>query len=363
MNEIQSQAGTALVALTADEVVEREHHEQVVESVIGGIRTLSGIGDASLKVLRDKRLYRNTHDTFENYCRERFGFTRIHVNRRIAFSSLLEDLKPRGFNLPATEKQGRALLRLDSPDQQADAWTRAQTATGQEQPPARAVEEAVRAVRAELDSAIAALTGETAKLKRANAKLKKQNADLAAAGTDQNAQARTLAHQLDETRAELSKVQAALVASERGLSVAPPQVVLKTDPDLDRAARDLRSQLLRVEAEKKIAEHRAKLAEAKLNEAAEEVMNKSARLLEIETPALFMEMFSEEAVSLQRRIRGAIFATQRTGYLPTPEIAHAIQTTREMLDALMGEWANNNAIEPVVAQALLAPEVFAGGAT
>ena len=30
----------------------------------------------SLKELRDKRLYRSTHRTFEEYCRERFGYNR-----------------------------------------------------------------------------------------------------------------------------------------------------------------------------------------------------------------------------------------------------------------------------------------------
>lgn len=354
MNDIQPQAetGTALVALTADEVIEREHHEQVIESVIGGIRQLSGIGDASLKVLRDKRLYRSTHGTFEDYCQERFGFTRIHVNRRIAFSALLEDLKPRGFKpLPDTEYQARPLMQLDTPGQQADAWTRAQAATGQDQPSAAAVAAAVQAVRAELEPAIATLSDETAKLKKRNQKLAKQNADLAAAGTDQDAQARALANQLDEARGEAAKLRAQLEATERGLEVAAAPVVYRENLDAERTARDLRAQLLRAEAERKAAEQRATMAEARLNSASIEIMDQTARLLEIEKPALFIAAFCEEAAALQRRIRGAVFASQRSAYLPPPEVAHTVRATSAMLEELLQVWANNAAV-PSEAQAL-----------
>jgi hypothetical protein len=42
-----------------------------------------------LKVLRDKRLYRSTHKTFEDYCQERFGIGRNYVNRRVVFAGIL----------------------------------------------------------------------------------------------------------------------------------------------------------------------------------------------------------------------------------------------------------------------------------
>ena len=56
---------------------------------VGRISQLAQIGDASLKVLRDKRLYRSTHKTFEDYCQERFGIGRNYVNRRVVFAGIL----------------------------------------------------------------------------------------------------------------------------------------------------------------------------------------------------------------------------------------------------------------------------------
>lgn len=134
--------------LTAAESEERAHHERVVDDVKDGIEKLAGIGDASLKALRDKRLYRSTHKTFEDYCQERFSFDRRYVNRQIFHGAMREILGPRG---PKTEKQSRPLGALPTPDLQAQAWQNAQADSGKEQPAAREVEQAVAALKAEIE--------------------------------------------------------------------------------------------------------------------------------------------------------------------------------------------------------------------
>ncbi len=58
-----------LAQLSTDEERERLHLERKVE------RAFYEAGMA-LKELRDRRLYRSTHKTFEEYCRERFGYGR-----------------------------------------------------------------------------------------------------------------------------------------------------------------------------------------------------------------------------------------------------------------------------------------------
>ncbi|BAY67019.1 hypothetical protein NIES22_71630 (plasmid) [Calothrix brevissima NIES-22] len=50
------------------------------------------IAAKALKALRDRRLYRSTHSTFEDYCRSRFGFTHRHVNYLIAGSFVVDNL-------------------------------------------------------------------------------------------------------------------------------------------------------------------------------------------------------------------------------------------------------------------------------
>lgn len=137
--------------LTPIEFEERAFHEGVVDDVKGGIEKLARIGDASLKVLRDKRLYRASHKTFEEYCQERFGFTRRQADRQVGFAGLLEDLRPMGLKtLPATERQVRPLTVLPTPDLQAQAWEQAQADSGKEQPSSREVAEAVAKVQSEL---------------------------------------------------------------------------------------------------------------------------------------------------------------------------------------------------------------------
>ncbi|WP_339382508.1 hypothetical protein [Nostoc flagelliforme] len=48
----------------------------------------------ALTELRDRRLYRSTHKTFEDYCRERFGFSRRQpyhlIEAAVIFDNLVE---------------------------------------------------------------------------------------------------------------------------------------------------------------------------------------------------------------------------------------------------------------------------------
>ena len=64
---------------------------------------------------------RATHKTFEDYCQERFGFTRRYVNMRAAFADVIENLGTRVPKSPATEKQARPLTALPTPELQAQA--------------------------------------------------------------------------------------------------------------------------------------------------------------------------------------------------------------------------------------------------
>ena len=150
MNDIELFAENELTVAESDE---RAFHEKVVDDVKDGIEKLASIGDASLKVLRDKRLYRTTHKTFEEYCQARFGFTRQRIDQRIGFTVLLEGLTTRVVKLPETEYQARPLTKLETPELQAQAWTQAQVDSGKDQPSNREVAEAVAKVQAELDAA------------------------------------------------------------------------------------------------------------------------------------------------------------------------------------------------------------------
>ncbi|MHC5755417.1 MAG: hypothetical protein ACYTXF_33210 [Nostoc sp.] len=71
--------------LTEQEISDRLHLERKVE------RAFFEAGKA-LAQLRDRRLYRSTHRTFEEYCRDRFGYTHRRVNYLIAGSVVFDNI-------------------------------------------------------------------------------------------------------------------------------------------------------------------------------------------------------------------------------------------------------------------------------
>jgi hypothetical protein len=163
--------------LSYEEERDRLHLERKVE------RAFYEAGKA-LRELRDRRLYRSTHPTFEGYCRDRFGFTHRHVNYLIAGSQVVENLQmgtngsqiqrdremgtigrqiqehdKTGTNgsqiqsdgemgtigaqiLPTNERQVRSLVQLE-PEQQREAWQQAVTEAGGKVPSGRIVKDIV----------------------------------------------------------------------------------------------------------------------------------------------------------------------------------------------------------------------------
>ncbi|BCL40125.1 hypothetical protein [Nostoc sp. MS1] len=59
----------------------------------------------ALMELRDRRLYRSTHRTFEEYCRSRFGYTHRRVNYLIAGSVVFDNII-KGTNCSQNEGEG-----------------------------------------------------------------------------------------------------------------------------------------------------------------------------------------------------------------------------------------------------------------
>ncbi|WP_198648316.1 hypothetical protein [Cyanothece sp. BG0011] len=119
--------------LTDSEQKERLRLERQVE------RAFYVAGCALAKLKTDK-LYRSTHSTFEDYCQDRFSFTRRHVNYLIAAAGVVDNLKM-GTNcsqnnedaenliLPTTASQCRPLTALE-PLKQVEAWSEAITQAG-----------------------------------------------------------------------------------------------------------------------------------------------------------------------------------------------------------------------------------------
>ncbi|MCG6138568.1 MAG: hypothetical protein MET45_28785 [Nostoc sp. LLA-1] len=128
----------------------------------------------ALSELRDRRLYRSTHRTFDEYCRERFGYTHRHVNYLIAGSLVVDNIimgtncsqnekaDEMGTNcsqnqkvdgtgtnrsqiLPTAEGQVRPLTKLE-PQQQQEVWQQAVEEAGGKVPSGRVVKDVVQRI-------------------------------------------------------------------------------------------------------------------------------------------------------------------------------------------------------------------------
>jgi hypothetical protein len=143
-----------VLELTEQEQSDRLHLERKVE------RAFFEAGKA-LAELRDRRLYRSTHKTFEEYCRERFSYTYRHVNYLIAGCLIVDNIKmgtnssqnksqdEMGTNssqiLPTSEVQVRPLAKLE-PQQQQEVWQQAVEQAGGKVPSGRIVKNVVQRI-------------------------------------------------------------------------------------------------------------------------------------------------------------------------------------------------------------------------
>lgn len=110
--------GTALAPRDAERLADLE------VTIAQGLTTFVEVG-AALAEIREVRLYRESHGTFEDYCRERWGMSKRHANRLVESATVVGNLGPIGPTLPATESQARPLAALKDPDEQREAWREA----------------------------------------------------------------------------------------------------------------------------------------------------------------------------------------------------------------------------------------------
>lgn len=104
---------TDLAPLSEAEAADLAHCEEVIER---GMQTFYETG-AALATIRDTKLYRTNHATFESYCHERWGLSRKRGYDLIAAAGVVSNVSPIGDILPANEAQARPLAALPAEDQ------------------------------------------------------------------------------------------------------------------------------------------------------------------------------------------------------------------------------------------------------
>jgi phage N-6-adenine-methyltransferase len=104
--------------LNIEERNELERCEIVIKQ---GLETFVEVGTA-LMTIRNKKLYRFSFLTFEDYCRNRWGMARNYANKMISASEVISNISPLGTIVPTTESQARPLTQLE-PEVQREAWS------------------------------------------------------------------------------------------------------------------------------------------------------------------------------------------------------------------------------------------------
>ena len=151
----EATAASASVELVDDDDLsadDREFLNQQEKTIAGGQKVFLEVGTALLHI-RDYKagiLYRR-YGTFEDYCRQRWDFSRAHSHRQIVAASIYIGMSPRGdipseTVLPTTERQLRELGRLPTVELHQAAWQDAVAAAGERPVRTRDVANAVRAV-------------------------------------------------------------------------------------------------------------------------------------------------------------------------------------------------------------------------
>ncbi|MET7933450.1 DUF5131 family protein [Streptomyces sp. NPDC005322] len=130
--------------LTAEESIALVEHEAVIEH---GIKTFYEVGTA-LTDIRDRKLYRADHGTFEEYCQQRWQMSRPRAYELMAAAGVVSAMADTGAPTPTNERQARELARVPE-GQRAGVWAATVERT-EGKPTAAAVREthAVRRVSA-----------------------------------------------------------------------------------------------------------------------------------------------------------------------------------------------------------------------
>jgi site-specific DNA-methyltransferase (adenine-specific) len=120
MSIIDTDTGEIIEALSVDEQSELVECEAKIER---GLQTFYEVGQALMKI-RDSRLYRESHSSFEAYCQERWDFRRARADDLIAASRVFGVLNSSGIQsdeLPSIERHIRPLTQLE-PEEQEAVW-------------------------------------------------------------------------------------------------------------------------------------------------------------------------------------------------------------------------------------------------
>lgn len=127
--------------LTTTEKKQLKQHEQVIRL---GLQNFVAVGTALMEI-RNGRLYRETHATFEEYVRSVFSLSRPHAYNLMDGAQVMRDLSSiEDIPLPTNEAQARELKYFKTPQERAEKWREVVATLGNQPLTAKSIRAAVR---------------------------------------------------------------------------------------------------------------------------------------------------------------------------------------------------------------------------
>ena len=198
------------------DVAERARLQELESIVEHGLQTFYEVGKA-LDEIREQKLYRETHKTFEAYCQEKWGMARQTANRFIGAARVMEILEPIGSKIPTKESQIRPLAQLP-PELQIQIWQEAVESSPNGIPTGAAVKRLVEerfpsdgSGREPKDS-----VSELEKLRADNQRLREQ---IREQNRERDRRAASVALELGQLRAENRQLKAELLQRDKDWEV------------------------------------------------------------------------------------------------------------------------------------------------
>jgi hypothetical protein len=99
-------------------IIETQRLEECEDTIRKGMSTFVEVGQA-LAAIRDQKLYRDTHKTFQAYCKERWGRSRDWAYMLMNASAACENVDEHQ-QIP-NQEQAKALSKAP-PEEQAEVW-------------------------------------------------------------------------------------------------------------------------------------------------------------------------------------------------------------------------------------------------
>lgn len=126
---------------------EQTRKSELVSVVKRGMATFVEVGRA-LQEIRDEKLYRDSHKTFEKFCGEEFEISRPRAYQLIEAAVVVDDLSKKldkNAPIPERDSQARELASVP-PEQQVEVWQEAVQDAEGEQPTVAQVRAAVERI-------------------------------------------------------------------------------------------------------------------------------------------------------------------------------------------------------------------------